>query len=376
VSKKIDEASIKCALEAVAVPGGGNLISTGRVAGVSLVDGEVYFSIEVAPAEAKEFETVRRAAVAAVEALGPKGVHAALTAHRPAQGVRGSAPRHSHSHAEHRHAGGTEKGLGGIAQVKSIVAVASGKGGVGKSTVAINLAVALARQGVATGLLDADIYGPSVPRLSGVGRKPEAAAGTEKRLQPLEAYGLKLMSMGFLVPEEAPMIWRGPMVQSALMQLLRDVEWGELDVLVIDMPPGTGDAHLTLAQQVPVAGAVIVSTPQDLALIDARKAIAMFEKVRVPILGIVENMSYFLCPHCGERSDVFGHGGARDEALRRGVPFLGEVPLQLAIRERSDAGEPIAALDRPEAAPFVAIATTVREGLDAAKRPAPRLIVE
>lgn len=385
---KIDEAAVARALANVAVPGGGDLISSGRVAGVALLDGEVYFAIDIAQEEAAAFEGVRAAAVKAVEALGVKSVHATLTAHRAKdagampspRGQRGAADRPGPSHA-HRHAhdhgrehGGSPRTLAGIAHVKKIVAVASGKGGVGKSTVAINLAVALQRQGLDVGLLDADIYGPSVPRLAGVTDKPETVAH-EKRLKPLRAHGLALMSMGFLVPEESPMVWRGPMVQSALLQMLRDVEWGALDVLVIDMPPGTGDAHLTLAQQVPLSGAVIVSTPQDLALVDARKAIAMFEKVRVPILGLVENMSYFACPHCGGRSDIFGHGGAREEALRRGVPFLGEVPLRLAIRDLSDRGEPVAAADTPDGAPFAAIATAVREQLETAERPAPRIVI-
>ncbi len=227
--------------------------------------------------------------------------------------------------------------------VGAIIAVASGKGGVGKSTVAVNLALGLAALGLKVGILDADIYGPSMPRLLGLRGRPEALGG--RVLKPLERFGLKVMSIGFLVEEETPMIWRGPMVQSALVQMLREVAWGELDVLVVDMPPGTGDAQLTMAQQVPLAGAVIVSTPQDLALIDARKGLAMFQRVDVPVLGIVENMSYFVCPHCGERTDIFGHGGAEHEAARIGVPFLGAVPLHMRIRELSDAGTPVAAAE-------------------------------
>ena len=260
-----------------------------------------------------------------------------------------------------------------------MVAVASGKGGVGKSTTTVNLAFALAGQGLSVGILDADIYGPSMPRLLGLTRKPETVGGN--KLKPLEAHGVKVMSIGFLVDPEAPMIWRGPMVVSALTQMLRDVEWGTLDVLVVDMPPGTGDTQLTLAQNVPLAGAVIVSTPQDLALIDARKGLAMFQKVDVPILGIVENMSHFVCPHCGERSDIFGTGGARHEAEKVGVRFLGEIPLHMAIREHSDGGTPIvvAEPDSPQARAFRHVAEGVLEGLGQAAdgaRPQPRIVIE
>jgi len=223
--------------------------------------------------------------------------------------------------------------------VRSIIAVASGKGGVGKSTTAANLALGLAAEGHSVGLLDADIYGPSMPRMMGITGQPASADG--KTLDPMENYGIKVMSMGFLVDEETPMIWRGPMVQSALEQMMRDVNWGELDVLVVDMPPGTGDAQLTMAQRVPLTGAVIVSTPQDIALLDARKGLNMFRKVDVPVFGIIENMSYFSCPHCGERSEIFSHGGARREAERLGVDFLGEVPLHIDIRTTADGGHPI-----------------------------------
>jgi len=237
--------------------------------------------------------------------------------------------------------------VAGVPGVKHIIAVASGKGGVGKSTTSVNLALALQANGLKVGVLDADIYGPSMPRLLGITGRPQPVQGNI--LKPLEGYGLKVMSMGFLVEEDTPMIWRGPMVMSALSQMLKEVAWGELDVLVVDMPPGTGDAQLTMAQQVPLAGAVIVSTPQDLALIDARKGLNMFRQVDVPVLGIIENMSYFLCPNCGERSDIFGHGGAREEAEKLGVPFLGEVPLHMEIRQKSDSGQPPVVSD-PESA--------------------------
>jgi ATP-binding protein involved in chromosome partitioning len=261
--------------------------------------------------------------------------------------------------------------------VGSIIAVASGKGGVGKSTTAVNLALGLRDLGLRVGVLDADIYGPSMPRLLAIKGRPEMLGN---RLKPMIGYGLKVMSIGFLVEEETPMIWRGPMVMSALTQMLREVDWGELDVMVVDMPPGTGDAQLTMAQQVPLKGAVIVSTPQDLALIDARRGIAMFRRVNVPVLGIVENMSYFLCPNCGARSDIFGHGGAREEAARLGVPFLGEVPLHMAIREKSDSGQPVV-VSEPTGAHaqiFRDIAAKVRDQLAVAGtgRAAPKIVIE
>lgn len=231
-----------------------------------------------------------------------------------------------------------------LPQVKKVIAVASGKGGVGKSTVSFNIAVSLAKQGFSVGLLDADIYGPSVPKISGLsGKKPESVEDKDVKIEPLEAFGVKVMSIGFFVDEEAPLVWRGPKVQGALLQLIGEVNWGELDYLIIDMPPGTGDVQLTLAQKVKLAGAVIVSTPQDLALADARKGIEMFQKVDVPILGVIENMSLYVCPHCGEESDIFGHGSVKREAEKRDVPFLGQVPLDAEIRKRSDAGQPLAA---------------------------------
>ncbi|MDQ3558689.1 MAG: iron-sulfur cluster carrier protein ApbC, partial [Pseudomonadota bacterium] len=268
----------------------------------------------------------------------------------------------------------------GVPGVEAIIAVASGKGGVGKSTTAVNLALGLQALGLKVGILDADIYGPSMPRLLGLTGRPEAVG--RRVLKPMERYGLKAMSMGFLVEEETPMIWRGPMVISALTQMLREVAWGALDVLVVDMPPGTGDAQLTMAQQVPLAGAVIVSTPQDLALIDARKGLNMFKRVDVPVLGIVENMSYFRCAHCGERTDIFGHGGAEREAARIGAPFLGAVPLHPSIREHSDAGTPVVVSepDGEHARIFREIAARVWAGIQAARastsRQPPRIVIE
>ena len=332
---------------------GGDVVGNGLVSDVFIADGKVFFSITVPADLAEQLESLRVDAEKAVTAIdGVKGAMVALTAEKkPGEAGRSPEP------APQRQAAPQPQGQKpGVPGVGSIIAVASGKGGVGKSTTAVNLALGLQAIGLSVGILDADIYGPSMPRLLKIKGKPQQADG--RLLKPMEAYGLKVMSMGFLVEEDTPMIWRGPMVVSALTQMLREVDWGQLDVIVVDMPPGTGDAQLTLAQRVPLAGAVIVSTPQDLALIDARKGINMFKKVDVPILGLIENMSYFLCPSCGERSDIFGHGGARDEAVRIGVPFLGEVPLHMDIREHSDAGTPVVASqpDGPHAAIFKAIA--------------------
>ena len=253
--------------------------------------------------------------------------------------------------------GALDSGL--LPGVKRTLAVASGKGGVGKSTVAVNLAVAMARQGVRVGLLDADVYGPSIPMMMGIDADPDL--GPEQKLAPIQRYGVKLMSLGFLVPATSAVIWRGPMVMKAIEQLLRDVAWGELDVLIVDMPPGTGDAQLTLSQKVQLAGALIVTTPQDVALADAIRGVAMFQKVGVPVLGLVENMSYFHCPNCSERTDVFGHGGGRAEAERMGVPCLAEIPLHAGIREGGDLGAPVAAKDSgsPQAQVFEDLASKV-----------------
>jgi ATP-binding protein involved in chromosome partitioning len=352
---------------------GSDIVALGMVAGLVIRDGNVGFAIEVEAERGPRLEPLRKAAEKAVEALpGVVSVTAVLTAEAPSRRPDAAPPPGPAAQA--RPGRGTL-----VPGVKAIVAVASGKGGVGKSTVAANLALGLAANGLTVGVLDADIYGPSMPRMLGISGRPPSKDG--KTLQPMQNYGLKCMSMGFLVPEETPMIWRGPMVMSALQQMLRDVEWGELDIMVVDMPPGTGDAQLTMAQQVPLAGAVIVSTPQDIALLDARKGLNMFQKVNVPVLGIVENMSYFLCPHCGGRSDIFSHGGARREAERLGAEFLGEVPLDLEIRETSDSGRPITVSDPTSAHALVFRQMAARiwqkvSGAETERRAPPRIVIE
>ena len=363
-------------LASVASPDGRPLTDTGTLSDIVATDGKVFFSITVDAGAVKQWEPVRERAEAAIRALpGITSVLVALTGERAAgSGAAAARPREQAAPAAAHRTGGPA-GPAGIPGVGAIIAVASGKGGVGKSTVAVNLALGLRDLGLKVGILDADIYGPSMPKLLAIRERPETVGG---RLKPIVRHGMPVMSIGFLVEEETPMIWRGPMVMSALTQMLREVEWGTLDVMVVDMPPGTGDAQLTMAQQVPLKGAVIVSTPQDLALIDARRGIAMFRRVNVPVLGIVENMSSFICPHCGTRSDIFGHGGARHEAERLGVPFLGEVPLAMDIREKSDAGAPVVATepDGAHAKIFREIAARVRDGFMAAGRPAPQIVIE
>jgi ATP-binding protein involved in chromosome partitioning len=370
----VDKTQVLVALRNVASPRGVPLSEAKVLSEITASDGKVFFSINVDANEARAWEEVRARAEAAVRAIpGVTTAMVALTAERrPGAGAPSPAPQqhsHQHSHgvkpvAKHRPQGAPADSPMGqqaaIPGVNSIIAVASGKGGVGKSTTALNLALALRDLGLRVGLLDADIYGPSVPRLTGVREKP--TLNDAKKMVPIVRFGLPLMSIGFLVEEGTAMVWRGPMVMSAIRQMLWDVAWGELDVLVVDMPPGTGDAQLTLAQQVPLKGVVIVSTPQDLALIDARRGIAMFDKVNVPTLGIIENMSYFQCPECGTRSDIFGHGGARHEAERLKVPFLGEIPLHMSIRVSSDAGTPVVESepDGVHAAIYRAIGTEIK----------------
>ncbi len=399
-SRKLTEEQVLAALRGVKAPDGTtDLVASGLLSDIQVDGDKVIFSIRVDPARAAELEPMRQSAEQAVrDKTRAKTVLVAMTAEQPAgaraaptPGGASPAPRPGPAGPGQTGPGqagpgpgaapgrpGVQAQRGGpVPGIDHIIAVASGKGGVGKSTTTANVALGLAATGLKVGVLDADIYGPSQPRLFGVTGKPEKGAG--RSMNPMVGYGLKLMSMGFLVEEDAPMIWRGPMVISALTQMLREVNWGELDVLVVDMPPGTGDAQLTMAQQVPLSGAVIVSTPQDLALIDARKGINMFRKVNVPILGIIENMSYFLCPSCGTRSDIFGTGGARAEAETLGAPFLGEVPLHMTIRETSDTGRPVVATepDSAHARIYVDIAAKVWDAIRTGQgKAAPKIVYE
>ncbi|MBT5050837.1 MAG: Mrp/NBP35 family ATP-binding protein [Rhodospirillaceae bacterium] len=372
---EITEEQIRDALKAIPDPDkGADIVSLGMVSGIIIRTGNVGFSIEVEPERGAKLEPLRKAAEDAVTAIpGVLSVTAVLTAATapPGGAANGPAPAQGPGQAQAPRAKL-------LADVGAVIAVASGKGGVGKSTTAVNLALAFSQAGHRTAILDADIYGPSLPLMLGITEKPESPDG--KILRPIEKYGLKCMSIGFMVPADTPMIWRGPMVMGALEQMMGDVEWGPLDVLIVDMPPGTGDAQLTMAQRVALAGAVIVSTPQDLALLDARKGLNMFKRVEVPVLGIIENMSYFLCPHCGERSDIFTHGGARNAAGQMGVDFLGEIPLDMAIREGSDNGRPIVAADPDSghAAAYRAIADKIwaAVGTGANQVTMPEIIIE
>lgn len=370
---QVSENQILAALKGV-MDGDEDIVSKGMVQGLQVQDGHVVMAVVVPPSVGAKAEPIRKEAEQVVHSLdGVLSATVVLTAENEAGGQNQG---HDHGHDHGPAGGGTEAPL--LPDTKSIIAVASGKGGVGKSTTAVNLALALKSQGLKVGILDADIYGPSQPRMLGISGEPASSDG--KTLDPMEGHGIKCMSMGFLVDEETPIIWRGPMVQTALLQMLRDINWGALDVMVVDMPPGTGDVQLTMAQQVPLTGAVIVSTPQDIALLDARKGLNMFRQVDVPVLGIIENMSYFDCPHCGERTNVFSHGGAKTEAETVGMEFLGEIPLDIQIRETSDSGNPVVVSD-PDGAhalAYKAIAKRVwektEEALAAKEASAPRIL--
>ena len=385
--------ALRAALREIKDPASGrDIVSAGLVEGIQARDGLVHVALLTDRAHAAAMEPVRRAAEALLARQpGVTNATAVLTAHKGPPPVSTVASRqgnqapqpggHAHGHSHGPGAKGPGGGPAGgkaallLPDVKAIVAVASGKGGVGKSTVAVNLAVSLARQGLKTGLLDADIYGPSLPRMLGVHRKPEVHGD---KMIPIQAWGLSCMSIGFLVDEETAMVWRGPMVMGALEQMMGQVSWGALDVLIVDMPPGTGDAQLTMAQRVTLAGAVIVSTPQDIALLDARRGVKMFEKTRVPVLGLVENMSFFCCPNCGHRTEIFGHGGARAEAAKLGIEFLGEIPLLLDIRTASDAGTPIAASapDSDAAKAYDELARMVWRKVSTPAATGPRITIE
>ena len=377
----VSEEQVLEALRTVRDGARGDVVALGLVENVQVREGHVLATIAVAPEEGEAKEPLREACERAIDALpGVLSAAVVLTAHSAAQRSGGGAAAPGGPAAPAGPGGAQPAAKPEIPGVRALVAVASGKGGVGKSTTAVNLALGLKARGLRVGVMDSDIYGPSIPRMLGIGGQPNSPDG--KKIEPMRAHGMPCMSIGFMVGEETPIIWRGPMVMSAVEQMLRDVLWGELDVLVIDLPPGTGDAQLTLAQRVPLTGSVIVSTPQDIALLDARKGLAMFEKVHVPVFGIVENMSYFLCPHCGERSEIFGHGGARETAARLGAEFLGEIPLDIAIRETSDAGTPIVA-SRPDSAharAYLSIAARVHarieDQLGAGARAAPRIVIQ
>ena len=365
---------------------GQNVVAGGLISGVVVRDGNVGFALEVDPAQGAAKEPLRKACETAVDRLpGVLSVTAVMTAERQTSGqADGHSDAHGHGHARGDAQGGQAQAGASQADqllpgVKSVIAIASGKGGVGKSTTAVNLATAMAAQNVRVGLLDCDIYGPSIPRMLNLSGQPELVG--ERTLRPMANYGIKCMSIGFLVAEDTAMIWRGPMVMQALEQMMRDVDWGELDVLLCDLPPGTGDAQLTMAQRVPLTGAVIVSTPQDIALLDVTRGINMFQQVNVPIFGVVENMSYYVCPECGHRAEIFHHGGARETARRLGVDFLGEIPLDLDIRTTSDSGRPIVVTqpDSPHAASYRRIAAGLIDkatsAVGGAGRPQPRIVM-
>ncbi len=341
---------------------GKDLIAADMARAITVKDGAVSFVIEVDPARGPEMEPVRAAAAKAVEQIpGVTRVSAILTAHSAdPQPSRAPTPKGPPPELGTRRkpSAPADKRIPGV---ERIIPIASGKGGVGKSTVSANLAVALAAQGLRVGLLDADVYGPSQPRMLGITGRPSSPDGTT--ILPLRNHGVTAISIGMMVAEGEAVVWRGPMLMGALEQMLRQVQWGGLDALLVDLPPGTGDVQLTLSQKAEVTGAVVVSTPQDVALLDARKALDMFKKTGTRVLGLIENMSSYICPNCGHEAHIFGHGGARAEAEKLGLPFLGEIPLDLDIRLASDGGAPIVAAkpQSPQARAFIDIAARLRE---------------
>jgi len=355
--------SVLDALRALTLPNGRDIVSLDMVRALTVEGGKVSFIIEAdSPEAAKALTPVRAAAEQMLLKLpGVDTAQVALTAHGPSKpapqaGAGAGAPPSLKIGGHMTPQQGPMKPAG----VKRIIGIGSGKGGVGKSTVASNLAVALARQGRKVGLLDADIYGPSQPRMMGVSKRPSSPDG--KTIIPLHGHGVTLMSIGFMLPEEKAVVWRGPMLMGALQQMLTQVEWGELDILLVDLPPGTGDVAMTLCQKSDVTGAIVVSTPQDVALLDARKALNMFEMLKTPVLGLIENMAAYHCPNCGHEAHIFGEGGVRAEADRLGLPFLGELPISLETRIAGDAGTPIAAGEGPMADAYMALAKRFIDG--------------
>ena len=353
---------VLAALARVDLPGGGTLASRDMIRALSVDDGKVRFVIEAEnPEQARAMEPVLAQAEASVRALpGVTDVSAVLTAHGPAAKAPPDLKAQGHGVKIGQHPTPQQGGPQKVSGIDRIIAVGSGKGGVGKSTVASNLAVALARQGRRVGLLDADIYGPSQPRMMGVTKRPASPDG--KTIIPLRAHGVTMMSIGLMLKDDEAVIWRGPMIMGALQQLISQVEWGELDILIVDLPPGTGDIQLTLCQRTHLTGAIVVSTPQDVALLDARKALDMFLKLKTPVLGLIENMSSYICPSCGHEAHIFGHGGVAADAVRLGLPFLGELPLHLDVRMGGDAGMPVALGNGPLADAYMALAARLVAG--------------
>jgi ATP-binding protein involved in chromosome partitioning len=357
----LTDQEVLAALKEIPYPGfTRDIVSAGAIRNVVVDQAHVRFEVVPGPGDPAVARQIQEQARVAVETLPGVAAVEIMLAGMP---TSSSALKMAGTKPSVAQAGALDSSL--IPEVKYTIAVASGKGGVGKSTVAVNLAAALARHGTHVGLLDADIYGPSIPLMMGRQHEQPRLIAGQRRIVPFERFGVRFMSLGFMVDPDSAVIWRGPMVMKAIVELLGNVSWGALDILVVDMPPGTGDAQLTLSQRVELAGAVIVTTPQDVALADAIKGVAMFRKVNVPVLGIVENMSYFLCPHCSGRTEIFDHGGGQEQASRLKVPFLGEIPLDPAIRSAGDEGQPIVASapESTQALPFLEIASKIRDVL-------------